>query len=261
MNLINYLLIFAIGLSIGSFLNCALYRFKIKKAMTGSSFCPHCKHDLSALDLVPLFSFLSLGGKCRYCGQKISRQYPLVELLTGILFLQTFLFLSPKSIIDYLLMLLVLICFSLLVFIFTYDLKYFIIPNEIIYPAMGTALFWITLKSFFENDFSLLINHLAAGFLIFVFFFLIFWLSKGKGIGFGDVRYAFFLGLFLGFPDSLVALFFSFTIGAIVGIFLIITKKKNRKDTLPFAPFLVIGTYLAFFYGQEIINWYFNFYL
>jgi leader peptidase (prepilin peptidase)/N-methyltransferase len=242
-------------------LNCALYRFKIKKPVTGSSFCPHCKHDLSAFDLIPLFSFLTLGGKCRYCGQKISWQYPIVEFLTGIIFLQSFIFLSPKSSIDYLLLTLVLICFSLLVFIFVYDLKYFIIPNEIIYPAIGTALLWVGLRSFLESDFSILTNHLSAGFSVFAFFFLIFWLSRGKGIGFGDVRYALFLGFFLGFPDSLVALFFSFTIGAVVGLFFILTKKKSRKDMLPFAPFLVIGTYLAFFYGREIINWYLNFYL
>ncbi|MGM0438975.1 MAG: prepilin peptidase [Patescibacteria group bacterium] len=254
-----YLSLFLFGLAIGSFLNCFIYRFKIDKTLTGRSFCPNCGHELSAFDLVPVFSFLILKGRCRYCNQKISWQYPLVELANGFLFLGSYLFFKPESLLEYTSFFLFLIILSLLVFIFVYDLKHLIIPNKIIYPAIGISFFKIGIDAYQVSSLSFFINHLLSGIGIFIFFFLIYFLSKGKGIGFGDVRYSFLLGFLLGFPHSIVALFFSFISGAIIGIGLIIFQSKSRKDMIPFGPFLIVGTLVGLFYGQTVINWYFNF--
>ena len=255
-----YLLIFVFGVSVGSFLNCLIYRLEIGKKPTGNSFCPNCKHQLSVLDLVPILSYLLLRGKCRYCGENISIQYPLVEFITGILFLSTAYHMElPVSLVEFIPFALVLIIFSLLMVVLIYDLKHFIIPNKIIYPAILTTLFLIAFNSFSEQSLQLFFNHLLTGGVSFLFFLAIYLITKGKGIGFGDVRYAFFLGLFLGFPDGLVALFFSFIIGAIIGVILMIVGLKGRKDMIPFGPFLVVGTIIGFFFGEVLINLYLGF--
>ncbi len=253
-----YLYILLIGLSVGSFLNCLIYRLEIDKKPVGRSFCPNCKHTLSFLDLIPLFSFLFLKGKCRYCKKKISWQYPLVELLTAVVFTVTYFFIPPTFLLEVILLINLFFCFSLLLVIFVYDLKHYIIPNKIIYSATVSALFHIIIRFFIENDSQIFVNHIITALSVFLFFFSIYFLTKEKGIGFGDVRYALFLGLFLGFPDSLIALFFSFTTGAILGVILIGLKIKNRKDMIPFGPFLVLGTFVGFFLSETIINWYFN---
>ncbi len=253
-----YLYILLIGFSVGSFLNCLIYRLEIGKKPVGRSFCPNCKHILFFLDLIPLFSFLFLKGKCRYCKKKISWQYPLLELLTAIIFVAIFSFISPSFFLEFILLINLFFCFSLLLVIFIYDLKHYIIPNKIIYSAIVSAFFHIVIKFFIENNSQIFINHIITAFLVFLFFFSIYFLTKEKGIGFGDVKYAFFLGLFLGFPNSLVALFFSFTAGAILGVILIGLKIKKRKDMIPFGPFLVLGTFIGFFLSEIIISWYFN---
>jgi len=257
MRILIYFWIFLFGLAIGSFLNCFIYREKQKKSLKGSSFCPNCKHKLSVFDLVPVFSYILLRGRCRYCKDKISLQYPAVEIFTALLFLAIFhLFYPLSGILEVFIFLLVLFCFSSLMFIFVYDLKHYIIPNKIIYPAILAALIFVFLKAFFYEGLDLLINHLLSAVFTFSFFFLIYYFTRGRGLGFGDVRYAFFMGLFLGYPFVVVGLFFSFVIGAIIGTSLIVLKVKGRRDMIPFGPFLVLGTFIAFFWGDIIINWY-----
>jgi len=256
MNLAFYSFIFILGTLFGSFLNCVIHRLKTGETLGGNSYCPSCKHKLSFFDLIPVFSFLFLKGKCRYCRQKISIQYPLVEIITGIVFLITFLnyplFFTPTAIIS---LGLLLSIFLLLIVVFVYDLKHYIIPNKIIYPALFLAFahHLFRVETLISWEF---LNVLASGLATFLFFFSIYILTKGKGIGFGDVRYAGFMGLFLGFPDILAGLFFSFLIGAIIGIGLIISGIKGRKDMVPFGPFLVTGTFVAFFLGETIIKFY-----
>ena len=249
-------LLFILGLAVGSFLNCLIYRLEIDSKPTGRSFCPSCKHKLSWKDLIPLFSYLSLKGRCRYCGKKISFQYPLVELATGVLFFLVGMSIGSLSGLNYLNLALSLIVFSLLVVIFVYDLKHFIIPNKVIYPAIFVTLALLVSRSFLTSDYSLILNNIITGAIVFLSFLAIYLLSRGKGIGFGDVRYAFFMGLFLGFPEVLVGLFLSFVIGAIIGVTFIILGRKGRKDMIPFGPFLVFGTVTAHLYGSELINLY-----
>ena len=256
--------IFLFGLIVGSFFNCVIYRLEQKQSfLKGRSFCPHCKHILFWQDLIPVFSFLFLKGKCRYCQKRISWQYPLVELATGILFVLLLNF-SPfgRSLVggEFLIFNFIISCF--LIIIFVYDLKHFIIPDKIIYPAIGIALiynFYQLLTTHYPLP--IVLNNLYAAFGAAGFFLFIVLVSRGKWMGVGDIKLAFLMGLLLGFPYILVALFFSFLIGAIIGIGLILAKRKTMKSEVPFGPFLVIGTFTALFWGEIIINWYWNLFI
>ena len=253
-----YLIIFILGLVVGSFLNCLIYRIKKdENFIFPHSYCSNCKHKLFWQDLIPIFNFIILKGKCRYCQKPISWQYPLVELATGILFiivthyslLVTGYFFYSLLVTGYQLL---VTCF--LIIIFVYDLKHYIIPNQIIYPAIGVAFIYNLIFNY-----PLFTQYLLVAILVAGFFFLIVFISRGKWLGLGDVKLAFFMGLFLGFPNILVALFFAFLIGAIIGIGLISFTKKTLKSEIPFGPFLVTGTLLALFFGEKLINWYLNF--
>ena len=247
-----YILVFLSGLAVGSFLNCIIYRLeKNESFLKGRSYCPHCHHTLAWQDLIPIFSFLILRGKCRYCGKKISLQYPLVELATGILFFSIFYSTFQHSNIptfqQSIQFLYLSIVSSFLIIVFVYDLKHYLIPDNVIYPAIAIVfIFQIT------NFCSPILSAFGAA----LFFLLIFLISKGRWLGFGDVKLGFLMGLFLGFPKILVALFFAYFIGAIIGIGLVLAKKKTLKSEVPFGPFLVLGTFVALFLGNQIANWY-----
>lgn len=255
MKLVLYLAIFVFGLVTGSFLNCVIYRLKINESFVGGrSFCPACRHRLAWYDLILILSFIFLKGKCRYCGRKISPQYPLVELFTGILFvlilnyvlgIMNYEFLSLEFILNSLFLLLIS---CLLLIIFVYDLKHYIIPDKIIYPAIIIALI-----------FNFHLNHFFSAAVAAAFFLLIILISKGKGMGLGDVKLVFLMGLILGFPKILIALFLAFLVGAIIGLGLILSSRKTLKSEIPFGPFLITGTFSALFWGSQIINWYSNF--
>lgn len=254
---INYLIsafVFIFGLCIGSFLNCFIYRLEEEKTMQGRSFCPNCKHVLSFLDLFPVFSFLFLGGKCRYCHKKISIQYPLSELATGILFLLIFNFLNPISTISQgIYFLYLLFITSALIIIFIYDLKHYLIPDKVLFPAIIISLIYNLI--YYQN----ILNALLAVVIGSGFFLFIFLISRGRAMGFGDVKLAILMGLLLGFPNILVALFLAFFFGAIIGLILMIYKAKSLKSEIPFGPFLIAGTFIALLCGNQIIQWYLNF--
>ena len=244
----SYLVIFLFGLVVGSFLNSIIYRLSTGESfLFKRSFCPHCKHKLGWQDLIPIFSFLILKGKCRYCHQKISLQYPLVELATGLLFVSFFIF-------HFSFFIFIIACF--LIIIFVYDLKYYLIPDKIIYPAIAITFLY---QLFRISDFKLLTNPFFSALLASLFFLTIVLVSRGKWMGVGDIKLAFFIGLFLGFPNILVALFLAFFLGAIIGVGLIVSHKKSLRSEVPFGPFLVVGTFVALFWGQNIIHWYLNF--
>ena len=270
-----YFVIFIFGLIVGSFLNCVIYRLQTDESflkgrprrkafsfLRGRSFCPNCRHILSWQDLIPILSFLLLKGKCRYCRQKISFQYPLVELATGIIFLLIFLLLNNYPMVQVIrsLYLGTMSCF--LIVIFVYDFKHYLIPDKVIYPAIAIAFLYNIFYSFFLiHNSKFLIYSLFSAFGAAVFFLLIVLISRGKWMGIGDIKLAFFMGLFLSFPKILVALFSAFFIGAIIGIGLIIAGKKTMKSEVPFGPFLVTGTLLALFLGEQIITWYLTLFL
>ena len=254
--------VFILGLTVGSFLNCVIYRLKTgQNFLKGHSSCPHCLHQLKWYDLIPVLSFILLKGKCRYCKKPISWQYPLVEIATGSLFLLIFNFqfsiFKQFSIFNFLNLIYYWFIVSLLIVIFVYDLKWYVIPDKIVYPAIIIALIFNFQFSIF-NQFSIFKFSILSALGTSIFFLAIFLISRGKWLGFGDVKLAFFMGLFLGFPDILVALFLAFLIGAMIGLGLIIFKKKGLKSEIPFGPFLITGTLIALFWGNQIINWYLN---
>ena len=219
--------------------------------MKGRSFCPNCKHILVWSDLIPVLSFFLLGRKCRYCQKPISWQYPLVEVATGLLF--SLIFYSGASQSEEIAFRMVISC-SLIV-IFVYDLKHYLIPDKVVYPAIILSVIWLAI--FGENILSYFYSAvLAAGF--FLFFVLI---SKGKWMGIGDIKLGFLMGLFLGWPGILTALFLAFLFGALIGLTLVFSGRKKISSEVPFGPFLVFGTFISLFWGKDIVNWYLNLFL
>ncbi len=263
------LVVFAFGLIVGSFLNCVIYRLEKEESfLKGRSYCPYCKHGLSWKDLVPLLSFLILKGKCRYCQKQISWQYPLVEISTALLFLSIFNFqffllrqgFGGQAIFNFIYY---LIISSFLIIIFVYDLKHYIIPDEVVYPAILVSGIWYIV-------YGIIFNHLPTYEILHIiysalgaaaFFLLIVLISRGRWMGVGDIKLAALMGLFLGWPNILVALFLAFFIGAVIGTGLIMSGKKTLKSEVPFGPFLITGTFLALFFGQDFLNWYLNLFL
>ena len=235
------ILFFIFGLAVGSFLNSVIHRLETGESIVKKrSYCPHCKKILSWFELIPLMSFILQGGKCRKCHKKISWQYPLVELLTGAFF----------AFIGFNIFWLFVV--SCLIVIFVYDLKHYIIPNEVIYPAIIIAFLYRLFGGF---------NYFLAAIIAGVFFLVIVLISKGKWMGVGDIKLALFMGLILGWPKILVALFLAFLIGALVSVILILFKKKTLKSRIPFGPFLSGATIVAMFWGNFLMDWYLNLFL
>lgn len=239
------LLIFVLGLAIGSFLLVLADRIpKNEPVFLGRSHCDHCQKTLSYKDLVPFFSFIAFNGKCRYCKKSLSLYYPAVELLTGVLFVLTYLMVAHGELGFFLFIV------SVLVVIFFADLKYGLIPFVIIFPAIIITFLYIILNTQYviQNHFLSALG--AAG-----FFLLIFLITRGRGMGFGDVVLAFFMGLLLGFPEIIVALYAAFLTGTAASLILILRgKKKFFGSTIPFGPFLILGTYVSLFWGKTIIS-------
>ena len=262
MLILLYFFIFFLGISVGSFLNCVIYRLEKEKSFTrGRSFCPHCKHQLSWQDLIPLLSFIFLRGKCRYCQKAISWQYPLVEIATGALLLLIFNFkflISDQFLIsNFLNLFYYWIIASFLIIIFVYDLKHYIIPDEVVFPAIAIAGIF-NLQFLILNQPSIFKFSILSAFGAAAFFLAFVLITKGKGMGGGDVKLAFLMGLVLGWPNILVALFSSSLIGVIIGISMVILGKKKLKSAIPFGPFLVVGTFIALFWGLTLTKTFFN---
>jgi leader peptidase (prepilin peptidase) / N-methyltransferase len=260
LNLLFLFIIFLLGVFIGSFLNCFIYRLEVGEKPEGRSYCPKCKKTLKVKDLVPVFSYIFLKGRCRYCCEKISIQYPLVEFSTGVLFV----FLGVSSIgglslFEIVTTLYLLVVATLLVLIFVYDLKHFIIPDFANFSLIGISFAYLSFISFYNQDLQIFLHGIFSALGAFLFFFALYYFTRGKGMGFGDVKFVVFMGFFLGFPKILVALFVSFVLGAIIGLTLIAVKIKKPKSQIPFGPFLIAGTLLGYFYGAEVIELYLNY--
>ena len=259
--MIELIFIFIFGLIIGSFLNCVAWRmYKEESFLSGKSYCPHCRHSLNFLDLIPVLSYLFLRGKCRYCGKGISVQYPLVELATGLLFVFAYLHFGPVDVLfsfNFFQVFFWWIMFSFLILIFVFDFKYYIIPDEIIYPSIIISMLWLLYAFSFGAIGKMdLVYAVVSALGAALFFFLIWLFSKGMAMGFGDVKLALLMGLILGFPNIIPALFLGFLFGAIIGSALVLLKKRGFKSEIPFGPFLLLGLIVSLFYGDKIINWY-----
>ncbi|HET8709296.1 MAG TPA: prepilin peptidase [Candidatus Saccharimonadales bacterium] len=229
--------------------------------LQGRSMCPHCKHTLAAKDLVPVLSWLTLGGKCRYCRKPISWQYPVVELLTAAIFVASYIWwplaLDGRGIFDLAIWLLIVVCFMALSL---YDLKWFELPDRVVVPV--TAL--ITIQSIvdafiFRGGWQELAARAAGMVIIGGLFFGLYVLSKGNWIGFGDVKIAPALGLLAATPfKSLLVIFLASVLGTLAAVPLLARGKASRNTHIPFGPFLLLATAITVLFGNDIIQAYLN---
>ncbi|VVA44234.1 conserved membrane hypothetical protein [Candidatus Roizmanbacteria bacterium] len=244
------LFIFIIGASIGSFLNVLIDRLPKEENINGRSHCDYCGKKLNWYDMFPVFSYFILKGRSRCCNKKLSWQYPLIEFITGVIFVVVIKD-SPyvESLTRTVLMLSILSCF---IVIFVSDLKYHLISD---YILLALFIFSILLK--FVTPLSgihALTIDILSGLIVALPIWLIYFVSKERAMGLGDVYLAAIMGFLLGWQAGFLALYIAFVTGAIFGLIIIIFKKKKLKSKIAFGPFLVIGTVVMLFWGEKIME-------
>ena len=233
-------------LLIGSFLNVLIHRLpRDENIAFPPSHCPHCSTPLRPRDLIPVLSFIILRGKCRSCQEPIHWRYPAVELLTGVLLSLVWYMGPPGSRVAFVGFTAILIAMSFI------DLEHFYLPDSLQLTAIG----WWGI-SFFISPVSAWQTHLYGAAVAFLALYAIYFLSRG-GMGFGDVKLAGVMGLYLGLKPVVLAIFLGFVLGAVVGIALVLSKRKERRSMLPFGPFLAVGTFIVMIWGEAILRWYF----
>ena len=237
-------MIFLIGISIGSFLNVCIYRIPKKEDIVFErSHCMSCGNVLKWYELIPLFSFLVQGGKCRNCKTKLSVQYPLIELLNGLIYVWIFMAkgFQPESI-------LFCICASVLIVISVIDWRTYEIPFgcNIIIGILGIVRVFLNLAHWYD--------YVIGFFTVSGLFLIIYWITKGRGIGGGDIKLMAAAGLLLGWQNILLSLM----IGSIAGsvIHLALMKIQGKDRVLAFGPYLAFGIFISMLYGNDIITWY-----
>ena len=265
-----------LGLAFGSFVNALVWRLykqeekgktktKIKgknvdlSISKGRSVCVHCGHELAAKDLIPVLSWLSLGGKCRYCKKPIE-DTPLTELLTSAAFAVSYVWwpFELVSTSDWAVFTAWLVMVIGLVALTVYDLRHMILPNKIVFPLMGLAvvmrvLMWSQGDSSFTDE---LIDSVAGVLVGGGLFYVLFQVSGGRWIGGGDVKLGFLIGILLGPMNALVALLVGFYSAAIIILPLMATKKVTRKSKIPFGPFLILGFFTAMLWADDLREFY-----
>ena len=259
--------IFVMGLVWGSFLNVVIFRMSHGSSpLKGRSICPKCKHQLAWFHNIPLLSFIFLRGRCAFCHKKISFRYPLIEALTGVMFVWWFLvgfnFFklvgSPWSFIQPVFWLAV---GMVMLSIFMTDLLYMVIPLSLNMMLFSLALFYrVGLVGFGIMQTGDFVRAILSGVGLCLLFVALQVITKAvknvDGFGLGDIYLAPSLGLLLGWPKIVPGIFFSFILGAIIGIMLIVSGRKKLSQYLPFGPFLILGTVFALVWGGSIWNWY-----
>ena len=251
---VNDVLIFILGLIVGSFSNVCIYRIpKNESIIFPASHCPKCRSNISPKDNIPLLSFILLKGRCRNCKSKISIQYPIVELLTGLIYLIIYLTygLSVQTLIY-------IVLSSALVIIAFIDLNEQIVPDVISLPGIVIGFiisFFVPYISFINSALGVLVG----GGIILIIGLVGSVIFKKEAMGGGDVKLAAMIGAFLGWRYIIISLFLGFFLGALAGIFLIMSKIKSREDVVPFGPFIVLGSFITLLWGEKIISWYIGF--
>ena len=242
------IVIFFLGLIFGSFANVIILRLNTGESLIfKDSRCFYCSQKLQWFELIPVASFLVLRGRCRSCKSRISWQYPAVELASGFLFL--LIYVSTTTPINIWSLGLATAFFWLLLVISVYDIRHKIIPNSLVYLVVAIAFLSLIVG-------QQLAQNLISGIALFSFFAFLWWVSKGQWMGFGDAKLALAIGIFLGWPLSLVGVLVSFWVGALFGLVLIFLRRLHLKTHVPFGPFLSIGALTAFLWGERIIEWY-----
>lgn len=246
--MISYFLFSFFGLAIGSFLNVVSLRYTGDSPVRGSrSRCPHCGKIIKWYELIPVVSFVIQKGKCRVCGHKLFLQYPIVELATGIIFAllaSQIGFADLTALASLAIWLLAAVFFILIAVI---DFRLFIIPDILTGGLTAFGIGLTVLEGFY-------FNHIAAAVVGLVFFGAIVFVTRGQGMGGGDIKLAGAMGLLLGLPDVIFAFMSAFVLGALWGVGLMVFRKKTLKDAVPFGPFLVIGVFLSKFLTPFFLN-------
>ncbi len=257
-------IIFYFGAIVGSFLNVVILRLPEDKKLTGRSSCVVCHHTLGTLELFPLFSFLGLRGKCRHCYKKISLRYFVIELCAGLLFAGLWFVMAPANFFEVLLYIRNCFAAAVLLCVFVIDLEHFIILDSIVFFASVLMLifnFFLTMvggASLWPLH-GLFVSGIIGLFLGALPFWLVWYFSNGRWMGFGDVKLGLFLGLVLGWPQIFVGYFIAVLLGGAISIFLLMFTRKTLKSQIPFGTFLSFGAFLALLYGDRLLNWYMAF--
>ncbi|MEK7644425.1 MAG: prepilin peptidase [Patescibacteria group bacterium] len=250
--LLFYLLFFVLGASFGSFLNAMEWRLGQAVSLGGRSLCPQCRKKIKWYDNIPILSFLILRGRCRFCGGRISWQYPAVELLIALGWTAIVVYATPEMGLPNLLITAYqCFIFWIFAFIFIFDLKYGeVLDSFTLIPAVLSVLLSI---AFGWNSWQNILVAMAIGG---GFFAVQYFISKGKWIGGGDIRIGILMGAILGWPNILAALILAYVGGAIVSLGFLAVKKKTLSDSTPFGTYLSVATILIFFAGDGLVNWY-----
>ena len=286
-----YVLTFVAGAFVGSFLNVVSDRLQSGESIFfGRSHCDKCRSPLSASELIPVFSFLFQKGKCRHCGNALSFYYLLSEILTGTLFVLAaamvgvFGSTSMLPFMQWIYFVYLATALSLYVILFLSDMKYRILPDKVVIPAIVLTFLFIVFNFSFFAYFSYqqlsadafgkyliqagfwqnqvlsaakgVLFSLISASAIALFFLSLIKITRGRGMGGGDVKLGFLIGLFNGFPVNIIAIFVGFLSGALVSMVLVLLKKRGMKDTIAFGPFLIFGSVLSLVFGQQIFDWY-----
>lgn len=266
---------FLLGVIIGSFLNVVILRHNTGKTVGGRSMCMSCKTILTSKNLIPILSFMFQKGKCTHCGTKISWQYPLVELSTGILFALNFylVYMHTYSVSEFLILFIISASMiALFVAIFVYDMKHKIIPDSFSFPLGVLSILYVICTTFiFKNNMfwipasdgitPLGMVNICAGLIFYLFIYFIWKFSKGRLIGLGDAKLVFSIGTILGIVYGLSSIFLSFWIGALYAIFILLKQRLSKhsgritmKSEIAFGPFLIIAFLIVYFFKIDVTN-------
>lgn len=242
----------AVGLLIGSFLNVVIWRVpRGESVVRPASACPHCGARIKAYDNIPVLSWLILHGKCRGCGEPISWRYPLVEATTGVLFAATTWWLGP---VWHLPAFLYLVAISVALTMIDIDVKR--LPNAIVLPSYLVGAGLLSAAGWLEGDLSALVRAAIGMVALYLFYFVV-CLLYPAGMGFGDVKLAGVIGLYLGFlgwRELVVGAFMAFLVGGVAGLALI--ARGHRKLRIPFGPYMLVGAWVGVLLGAPLANWY-----
>jgi len=270
-----------LGIILGSFVNALVWRLHEQAKLTGKkgasakkrlqelsitkgrSMCPHCGHELAAKDLVPIASWLWLRGKCRYCQKPISWQYPLVEALTGVLFVISYVswpfVFHGVGLFQFVLWLIFIVGFMALAI---YDIRWYILPDRLVWPLTALAVVQVAVTAIWVGDFSALWQPVIAALIIFGLFWLLFQISGGRWIGGGDVKVGIMLGLLAGTPlHAFLIIFFASLLGTLGSVPTLMKGAKGLTAHIPFGPYLLLATVIVVLYGTRIADWYQNLFL
>lgn len=257
----NILTSFVFGTLIGSFLNVVIWRLPRASSLGGRSHCPNCHKQLGSFELLPLLSYISSNGRCRQCKKPISIRYPIIEAITGLLFVAAWVNFQPDFIhpVEWVIFIKALVIISSAIVIFAIDFEHFLILDQVllvvgIMALVLTSVIDILLGHSLANSF--LISGVIGAGLAGAVFFLIWSVSRGKWMGFGDVKFVILLGLIFGYAEVGMLLLVAFWLGLIVSVFLLLSSRAGMNSKLPFGTFLSVATVVMIFCGPQLLNWY-----